>query len=458
MLSQPFDGEKSPSVVEAQTFYSGLHREEFPTYEREITRLETLSGMRTPNMLGGARDFLGSLNGWVTEGEDPALDRTVVVSPDPAWNLSLPYPADELALALTSANKGNAPTQSEIDSLAQRFGIAGDLLERPTTALSGGERMLVSLAKAFALSASVERVCLCSPYFWLDVRNRSLITDHFSTLASAEAHLLVLSGEDDASSGESSNIYEQPTPLTWHLEIDEASVVFPAQSFPRVTAEKEITFVSDSTSLVLKSPTLITGRNGVGKTTLAKLLAHLIEPERGSLRAITNGLSGPSRLLLQDTVIHLFGKPISEHLGRVFCFDREAWKEARKVYDAIQRKCLSKISVDLPGIEIAASDRPRSMLQCKIAVAVDRLLSSAPLLILDEPGWCLSRTVGRVFVESIVAAAHERGIAVAIISHQSNWWRGLIGDELRIEPVDAETVRVSQVGELRANTNGKRVA
>ncbi|MBV8842353.1 MAG: ATP-binding cassette domain-containing protein [Bryobacterales bacterium] len=192
----------------------------------------------------------------------------------------------------------------------------------------------------------------------------------------------------------------------------------------------------------LRSPTLMTGRNGVGKTTFAKLLTALIEPENGAIGIVTGGLGGSARLVLQDTVVHLFGHAISGHLGRVFCFDRELWKEARKLYESLLRGCREKINTEVPGVMVADSNTSESMLQCKVAIVVERLLGSPPLLILDEPGWCFSRAVGRAFLESVVEAAHSRGIAVLIISHQAGWWEGLVSDELRLEQEDARIVRL----------------
>jgi energy-coupling factor transporter ATP-binding protein EcfA2 len=61
-------------------------------------------------------------------------------------------------------------------------------------------------------------------------------------------------------------------------------------------------------------------------------------------------------------------------------------------------------------------------------------MSETPLLILDEPGWCLSRPVARAFVETVVEIASEKKMAVAIISHQKGWWAGMIEDTLNLSP------------------------
>lgn len=408
-----------------------LLREHFHTYESEMDRLEQISGVHVPSLLSGTRSFLGSVNKWISQGDTLSLQETVVLLPDPTANLSFPYPSDELTIALASSENPRS-VSDRLGALAEEFNISPQLLEQPITALSGGERMLISLAKAFVLAQNAEHLCLCSPYFWLDHANRELVVHRFSSIISShDVRLLLLEGEETVSSSSCTEDLNQS--FLWHLAVDQPTVVFPAQNFPRVTHERRITYFSSAKSIALRSPTLLTGRNGVGKTTFAKLLTGLLQPDSGKLQVITHGRGGHARLLLQDTVIHLFGESVRDHLGRVFSFDRELWKEARKIYEALERKCLDRINESVPGVMFADSTGFESMLQCKIAVVVDRLLGAPPLLILDEPGWCLSQVVARAFVETVVEAAHQRGIAVLIISHQNEWWTGLVGDEVILE-------------------------
>jgi ABC-type iron transport system FetAB ATPase subunit len=67
------------------------------------------------------------------------------------------------------------PSPEQVRRLAARFALSEAILDRPISALSGGERMLLSLAKAKALSSQAESICLCSPFFWLDARNRHVV-------------------------------------------------------------------------------------------------------------------------------------------------------------------------------------------------------------------------------------------------------------------------------------------
>lgn len=317
-----------------------LKTAEFPTYEAEIAALEQECGLRVPLLSGGAARALRESSAWLLQAESATPGSAIAVLPDPSLNLSLPYPGDELSLALTRT-MGRLPIYEEIGLHAATFALSEPLLDRPTTALSGGERMLLSLAKARALATPADSLFICSPFFWLDDANRSLVHQHFDRPDGRGARLLVLEGE-----GDDSRPFEQTASMAveamdWHLEVDELLVRFAPQSFPRASVGKALSFSALSGALSLQSPTLIEGRNGVGKSTLARVLCGLAIPTRGRARASVRGLSGTARLLLQDAVLQLMGQPISEYLARVFRFDgRRAKGAVRALPEDAAAMCL----------------------------------------------------------------------------------------------------------------------
>lgn len=415
-----------------------ITRQTFFTIEQEFEHLRSESSYRVPPIIDGFKAFLGSWDSWLPQGDSAEILRNAVVLPDPALNLSLPYPLDELNLAI-SVGEGRQPGHAEARDLAKEFVPESADLDRPISSLSGGERMLLSICKAQILAKRSEKVLLCSPLFWLESARRKAIQDSLARFPCA-VQLFLLEGEDDSKSLPVSTWNTPVKSLTWFLHIDSPSVTFAGQTFPYVSPEKVIRFHADSSMIEFMSPTLITGANGLGKTTLAKLLSGLLRSEEGSIKAVTQGQAGCARLVLQDTLLHLFGDSVDDHNARVFANDKALGLKAAELKASLMRQCLDEIHVKHPGISLANPNH-RTLLEAKISVAVERMFFDTPLIILDEPSWCLSVEVARALVKVVTVAAHERNIAVALISHQ-NWWQGLCRSTMRLSPTAGNVVQV----------------
>jgi ABC-type cobalamin/Fe3+-siderophores transport system ATPase subunit len=187
----------------------------------------------------------------------------------------------------------------------------------------------------------------------------------------------------------------------------------------------------------------MTGANGVGKTTLAKLLAGVREVAQGSIKVVTEAFGGQGRLLLQDPLLHLFSMSPREHLLRVFAHDQERRERAFDLFEDLEAQCACTLKEHNACITVGHRDEPSSILQAKLVLAAERLVTPTPLLIIDEPGWCLSRPVARVFLSTVTDCAHARGTAVLAISNQASWWQGISRDYLSLVEKEGR-IRVEQ--------------
>jgi oligopeptide transport system ATP-binding protein len=169
----------------------------------------------------------------------------------------------------------------------------------------------------------------------------------------------------------------------------------------------------------------IVGESGCGKTTLARMLMRLIEPDRGEIRfegrdwltaqgAELRALRRRMQMVFQDPVASLnprmrigaiVGEPLAIHEPRLSSSDRRA-----RVVDALLTTGLAADSCDRFPHEFSGGQRQR--------IGIARALVLRPALVVaDEPVSALDVSVGAQILELLAKLQKELRLTYIFISH-----------------------------------------
>lgn len=427
----------------------------FQSYESLLAYIETKTQVSIPSLPAGKSAFFVKFGQWLSQPDQPS-SRILFVLPDPSSNLALPTPFEELKHSLTIAT-GQDQQENAIFDLMNKFGLSPEKSTQPISTLSGGERLLLSLAKAYALMPCVDGVIISSPTQWLNPSRHHLLNEliqHY-TNSDKEVSLAIMDGEANpliqtADMADCRN--EEPCikPLRWDLELTDLKITFEETTFPAYHASYSLTYTPNEACIInnsfsLQSPTLITGDNGCGKSTFGKLLSGVSPAASGKFSIKCGGSNELGRMMLQESIEQLFGKTAIEHINWVFRHEKSKQVEAIKIYDkldAAMREVVIK-SPDLQQDIIGPKSNPNTLLQGKMALIAERLTTRPPLLILDEPGWGLTTKLAVPLVYKICGIAHEQGTAVAIITHQADCYKFFVNSSIRLQQSNSGLINVT---------------
>lgn len=429
----------------------------FQTYERLIDHIEGETNVSLPMLPAGRTAFFVKFGKWLSASEAIPSEKLFIL-PDPSSNLAFPTPHEELSYAIFIAT-GAHPSNEDIERLLNMYGLAFSKATQSISSLSGGERLLLSFAKAHALLPCVDGLILSNPTQWLNPSKYPLLgqlcrcyldSGKVVRVAAMEGERVPLMPEATLSTiCESSPLQ---THLPWELEFADLQVTFEGTTFPTYHEAFSLTFriggdcpTKNGGAIRLQSPTLITGDNGTGKSTFGKLLAGVIAATNGEFQLRCGGSGGTARILLQESIEQLFGKTALEHIDWVFRFDKARQSDAIKIYEKLDDALRAIVigTSDLLQDLVGSKHTPNTLLQGKVALVAERLAAKPPLVILDEPGWGLIPRIAVPFVRQVCEIAHERGTAVAIITHQIEVWSALSGSQINLECAENGAVIVN---------------
>ncbi len=404
----------------------------FTTYEGLVDHFVQSTGIYFPKMAAGRGEFFRGFSRWLQRSV--ASRPTSVIAPDPAQGLALPNALQILTSAL--AQSGKSAGENDAGLLMEKYGLTKRMLTQPVSTLSGGELLLLNYARAEAQSGYVRTLTACNPIFWLNpARHRYWLNlcSHFAAV-NRSVEILIMRGDQLDSQAESER-FPALDPLTVNLIVDKPLVIFPEIQFPVFHAASRLQYLWKSMSGEIYSPFLLTGDNGIGKSIFARLLAGVYQASSGKVAINAENGSGNVRLLFQEAITQLFAMSPSEYLARAFSASEALLDEAKRLFSDIMQTVCDSADPGNGRVD-------NSLLAGKACLIAARLAERPALILLDEPGWGLSRLEAGRLVFNTCRLAHSLGTGVGIISHQPEW-HAFAASDLKLTKFATEQVEIS---------------
>ena len=309
-----------------------------------------------------------------------------------------------------------------LEALTEKFGL-NSLLNRNIFEISSGERQLLALASAMALNQKV--VIFDEPSANLDYGNAMKLGKIISgmkksgiTVIVADHRFYYLKGLIDRvfliedgrlSQFDSEEEFKKSKYDTRSFDLFALDLPVPEKSIntEEIAGLKNVSYKNILTDISLElkkgEVSVLVGNNGVGKTTLAKLLCKTVKPDNGEVNV--NELPF---YIMQDPDFQLFGTSVYNELALVND-NEEAIAETLKYLGLYDYK--DKHPFDLSGGQ-------KQRLQIGMAMLCDK-----PLIIFDEPTSGLDIVSMKKVAKEIVRL--KENAAVLVISHDYEFIRNV---------------------------------
>ncbi|MCD7119787.1 energy-coupling factor ABC transporter ATP-binding protein [Limosilactobacillus agrestis] len=410
-----------------------------------IHLLTGVSGSGKSTLLKLIAGLLPKYGGEIVNGtiERPADAQIGIVFQDPLMQFALDTPRHELEFTLENCQ---VPTNKISDRIkaALQFSKITDLANRLITTLSGGQQQRVALAAAMAMQPNI--LLLDEPFANIDEENRQFILKQLVRL-NVDYHTTIIITDHDLHG------YEQLHPLVWQLTESHLIPLSSKDSIQLLTGHANPQVITELPPLALPiaikfdclsikrgnqpllSPTnldilknkttLLTGPNGIGKSTLLKAIARLLKYE-GKINYKGKNIQkiSPGKyykhlgLIFQHANDQFLNVTVGEELALGFKTCQNPYFNQQQVNEALT-------ALGLNGREdqvvYSLSGGQKKKLQILLM-----LMRGQETLLLDEPFTGLDPASLTTVLQLIKASQKEKPQTLLIVSHQLSGLDGFV--------------------------------
>lgn len=373
--------------------------------------------------------YAGRLTGMV----DLHGQKAAMMFQNAAEQFTMPTPREEIVFALENLQLDEGEYQARLDQ-ATAFTQIADLLDQKINTLSGGQQQRVALAVLIAMD--VDLLLLDEPFASCDPKTRAFLIKKLAILAHNGKtiilsdhvlddyepvcdHLFEFTNNQEVIELNASKkiaLFEQNKKLHerhYHFVLPNSEPIF---TLKQVQIRQNKLLLKQNELNLHSGTTLITGANGVGKTSLFKVMTKMI-PYTGNFAYLNKEIAQISARKYLTQVAQIFQKASDQFLAVTVKDELELSKKDRNLFFTEKKlnEWLEKLGLadHLDQVVYSLSGGQQKKLQILLM-----LMTKHQVLLIDEPLSGLDHNSVKLVLELMRESQQKIHQTFFIISHQ----------------------------------------